>query len=228
MPDPTALTDHAEDELSAPIAAYFDRLDAGADPNGPALARVKADEKDTLLDMFNAAGVLGSVGATGGQPIFDSPLLARLQTLKAEQLIYLRGFMDALPNMSRAAAIARAVLYARSISQAVSELATIYIPVLPFMPGGSNLDCKFLCRCHLDIQKLESGSRDYDITWLRSIVDSCPTCIMLGEEWTPLMIREGKVVNGNLQKSADMAEAYRTWLMTLEGGYFSGIVTEIK
>jgi hypothetical protein len=106
----------------------------------------------------------------------DSALLSRARLSNAEraditrsvkaQLEYLKGFKDALPDMSDAAIAARADLYSGAVR--ASYYGARY-PNLPSVPGDGSTQCKNGCKCTLE-------QRADGVYWLLGAAEHCAGC----------------------------------------------------
>lgn len=110
-----------------------------------------------------------------GVPV-NGALLSRARLSNAEradiakrvnaQLVYLKGFVTALPDMSDAAIAARADLYAGAVR--ASYYGARY-PGLPSVPGDGSTPCKSGCKCMLE-------QRDGGIWWILGAAEHCTGC----------------------------------------------------
>lgn len=199
MTDPIQrFLEYTTENLEKPINAYYDVFDHPAtgvfsgirDRIARFAARNNAEEslQDTLHQAHYGAATL----AQNGHLSPDAE--QRVRAIIDEQTNYLRGFIDALPDLTREAALARARSYLSAIVQTYSEVATLDLPTLPHQPGDRDLACKGFCKCRLRVVRL--NERDADVYWdLDFDAEHCPDCIALSTAWNPLQIRNRKIIN---------------------------------
>lgn len=113
------------------------------------------------------------------------------------QLEYLNGFAAAIAAGGWAAGYqARAELYALAIKTTYWQGATSKtgLPPLPHYPGDGSSACLSNCNCSLDIQEVSAERGDYDIYWRLGAEKHCTTCPQRAASWSPLKVRNGRIV----------------------------------
>lgn len=193
----------AQDQLQKPIRAYFDVVERfGADSIQATIAAplTRAEMERTLRNVHIQAGLIASAGnPTPGQ-------LRELQALIGSDERYLRGFMDALPKLSREQALVRTNMYAATAKNTVAQVETVDIP-LPIRPRDGQTECTWHCRCALNIVYL-FGAGNYNVFWLLDQtggVEHCADCLRLARVWRPLRIRNGQIVGSKMISDHDFA-----------------------
>lgn len=152
----------------------------------------RADMERVLRQLHLEAALIG------GRNELDADQRGILRDIVANDLQYLGRFMDALPSLSRAQALARCQAYLTTLRQTANEMAAFSLPWLPVYPGDRTaLVCKWHCKCTLDIRRRE-GKGNWDVYWRRSARESCPTCRALEAAWNPLRIRDGIIAEGQM------------------------------
>ncbi len=88
---------------------------------------------------------------------------------------------------------ARAAMYAQGIGQSYWKGATKMLP-LPAMPRDGTSQCLTNCTCSWEITELD-GDGNYDCYWkLGATERHCQTCPQRAQDWSPLQIRDGRLV----------------------------------
>jgi hypothetical protein len=179
-------------DLQAPIRDYY-RTSEGS----LSRAEAKINIGDKFVEAINDA-TDRAIRFQTGSPGIPIGVRDMVNDFKDEQEVYGRQFVSELDQLTEAQALARAALYARSILQLVSQVATDELPVLPVYPGDPELTCSFYCYCHLDVVRLGGG--DFDVFWRLDdrVSDHCPDCPVLASYWNPLRIRNGRIQSGDL------------------------------
>jgi hypothetical protein len=199
--------------LQQPIQVYYRTLDQVGKPSlearvAQSLARV---EMERLLRQLHTEAAL--IGANG---TLDPDQRGILRDIISNDLRYLNRFMDALPTLTRAQALARCQAYLTTLRHTANEMAALKLPWLPVYPGDRhNLICKWHCKCALDIKKV-NGVGNWDVYWQRSARESCSTCRALEAAWRPLRIRGGKIVEGQSLSKASEIRAIKAVLGLLD------------
>lgn len=188
MTDINTFIDDTIAKLQAPINRYYDAQEAtgafGTLRRAAAEVRTFADFRDAITRSVDAAAQMG-----GG---INRDIRARLEDTKRAQVIYAVNFIDALPLMSREAALARAASYVSAIVQVISDVRTDHLPDLEIYPGDSRLICSAWCKCTLRVVKLE-GTSNYDVFWQLHPAEHCEACLSLNAQWNPLPVRNGEI-----------------------------------
>jgi hypothetical protein len=83
----------------------------------------------------------------------------------------------------------RAASYADAIQIPFWAGRTKMLP-LPALPGEGS-QCQTHCKCLWSVDTLDEEAGDWDATWIRSVAESCQTCVERAQEWSPLRIRGG-------------------------------------
>jgi hypothetical protein len=106
----------------------------------------------------------------------DSALLSRTRLSRAEraditkavkaQLDYLKGYKEALPDMSDAAIAARADLYSGAVR---GSYYSARYPSLPAVPGDGSTPCRSGCKCTLE-------QRADGVWWILGAAEHCTGC----------------------------------------------------
>lgn len=193
-------------DLQAPINAFCEAAGNDPDPDNPRIQRLLVNTREAMsraLDnALNAAALIGA----GTGDLTDEEKIA-LADIKASQMDYLQGFIADLAGMNCDQALARAALYATAVIHAISTIAALPLPDLPYMPGDKALECSWHCRCRLVINKLD-GEGNWDVFWLMDEnVEHCESCKVLSDLWNPLKIRDGVIEGDYLLKAGLLASA---------------------
>ncbi len=147
------------------MAAILDKLIARASGE---MKKPSRDMRKAIATAHSAATYAAIKERTGVMPKGMSRAERNdLKARVAEQLKYYDKFEKAAPDMSDAAVVARAGMYAGSIR------GTYYgarYPGLPFQPGVDT-DCLTNCRCDW----VDNG--DGSFNWTLDAKESCPTCL---------------------------------------------------
>jgi len=120
-----------------------------------------------LAKAHTAAYIRGTADRTGVLPKGLSK--AERDDVKArvsEQADFLRGFVQAAPDLSEAQVAQRAALYLGAVR------ATYYgarFPGLSSYPGDGSTACKTNCKCHLE-------ARDDGVWWIMGSAEHCDDC----------------------------------------------------
>lgn len=173
-----------------------------------------ADEEDVnnwedeiaeeLAKFHQAAMILGNNGE------LDENQYSLLIQKISDQLAYLKQFANQLRENARAGQLvtnppdvklptymspaqifARADMYGNAIRSSYFNGTTKGLP-LPAMPGEGT-QCFTNCKCSWQINTIDEAKGDHDCFWKRSVKDSCQTCIIREQEWSPLRIRNGLI-----------------------------------
>lgn len=121
----------------------------------------------------------------GGRNSLGAADWGRLGQIIRSQYSYLRGFADALSNMSAAQALARAALYAHSARSSYWRgLAQSNSIALPAYPGDGTTRCKMNCRCRWQFEYGDTEIRAY---WRLGAAEHCPDCTARAAEWNPIV-----------------------------------------
>lgn len=145
-----------------------------------------------MIDLINRGNIAASALAVGGTQNLSAQDLQAIERANEVQASYLNGFRRALEGMSAAAMIARAALYAGSITALFWLIASraMGLPELPAQPGVLT-SCHMHCGCGWRIVPL-AGDGNYDCTWVvDAALENCPECLRRAEEFNPLQIRGG-------------------------------------
>jgi hypothetical protein len=202
------------ERLQAPIQAYYEEIAAIDRPRtgisrlfGPILSRlervaartrVRERMRQTIASLHTEA----AQRAAGQAGTFVD--LNALRERIAAEWEALDGFLKDLPNMSEAAAKARAALYMAAVHQTEQRFRVAMLPTLPVYPGDRRLACEGFCKCHLQVERI--GSADWDVYWrLNYEAEHCVDCINLSAEWNPLRIRNGDIVGWKALSEHDRA-----------------------
>lgn len=94
---------------------------------------------------------------------------------------------------------ARALLYPPAIKVAYWKAKTYGLP-LPSMPAEGTI-CMNNCQCQWRIVAIDADAGDYDAYWERHVDDSCQTCLEREDQWSPVQIRDGMLLEGALKES---------------------------
>ena len=152
------LLDAIAPDLRAATKAYLTSHNAAAFERAMQRALAKA---------HTAAYIRGTADRTGVLPKGLSK--AERDDVKARvsaQADYLRGCVQAAPDLSDAHVAQRAVLYLGAVR------ATYYgarFPGLSSYPGDGSTACKTNCRCHLE-------ERDGGVWWIMGSAEHCDDC----------------------------------------------------
>ena len=143
----------------------------------------------TLARYHTAAQIVGQ----GGGGLASDARRALTKAVQAQL-----GFLDkwALEIQDQAAYTlgrqARAALYAQGIKASYWKGKIPMLP-LPAMPADGTTQCLSNCGCAWEIVELE-GEGNADAYWRRGKKDSCQTCVQREHDWSPLSIRDGRVI----------------------------------
>ncbi len=182
--------------LQVPINAWFDAQDATGLSGVLSRARVAITTLGRFRDELTHAIDLAAAIGTDRRLTKDQQ--AQLDLVKQQQVAYAIGFINDLPNESRAQALARAASYVSAVTQVISQFRTDHLennqdfPTLPVYPGDKALDCRGYCKCTLRIIK-QAGTGNWDVFWDLHAGESCKSCVALNQSWAPLEIRNYQV-----------------------------------
>ena len=162
------------------------------------------DMAEELAKFHQSAMILGNRGD------LDENQYELLVQKISDQLAYLRQFANQLRENARAGQLvteppdaklpsymspaqiyARADMYGSAVRSSFFNGATKGLP-LPVMPGEGT-QCLTNCKCSWQINTIDDVNGDRDCFWRRSVKDSCQTCIIREQEWSPLRIRNGLI-----------------------------------
>ena len=142
----------------------------------------------------------GAIGAGGWENLGGNAMEEVLAQVR-EHIDFLLRFRDEIQKalddnlpFSDRLIIARARMYSGG-AYATAEMAhtaTLGMPRLPAYPGVLT-GCYSGCKCSWDIRQLP-GNGNWDCYWDRSPVDSCDECLARERAFSPLRIREGKIL----------------------------------
>ena len=153
---------------------------------------------DAIADFHRAAATL----ITSSDDIIRS-----LTGIVADQVGYLDSFADDLKEMAEngqlgkivsapienyktpAQIMAQARMYSGAIRASAFTALTRGLP-LPAMPCEGTL-CHTNCKCSWSVTDIDAEAGDHDAFWIRGAKDSCQTCIIRAQEWSPVRIRGG-------------------------------------
>lgn len=141
------LLDAIAPDLRAATKAYLTSHNAAAFERAMQRALAKA---------HTAAYIRGTADRTG--------ILVKARV--SEQADFLRGFVQAAPDLSEAQVAQRAALYLGAVR------ATYYgarFPGLPSYPGDGQTACRTNCRCQLE-------ERDGGVWWIMGSAEHCDDC----------------------------------------------------
>jgi hypothetical protein len=172
-------------KLLAAIAATTTDLEQGQQT----IAEWKQQMLDALQQYHTAAVLAGQGSKTlteQGQKLVDKTVAAQLQ--------FLDNFAVEIQDAPewKAGWNARAALYAGSIKEPYWVGKTKFLP-LPAMPSQGT-QCMSNCKCAWEVEPVDEAAGDYDAYWRRGASDSCGTCIQRERDWSPVMIRGGRLV----------------------------------
>lgn len=141
-----------------------------------------------------AEGHVEAIRAGGVAP--QRPAAAAVLTRQlATQLHFLTGFERAIVQSAgtfQSGWNARAAMYAQSVGAPYWAGKTKLLP-LPALPKDGTTLCLTNCGCSWEISTL-AGDGNYDCYWRRGKDDSCGTCFARERLWSPLRIRDGRVL----------------------------------
>lgn len=159
------------------------------------LARQLADERlsvqgweDGMRKLIDRQWTAQYLHGKGGRNNMTAGDRAQLRQLLREQYDYLRRFAIQIQagDLSPAQIRARAQLYLNDSVRAYSMAhAAVFGLNLPAHPGDGTSECLANCKCHWDIEERED---DFACTWQRTLLESCATCTLRGDEWAPLVL----------------------------------------
>jgi hypothetical protein len=214
MPSTAAFESHALQRLQGPINVYFNVVDKfGADTTQATVSAslTRADMRRTLQSLHTEAALIGAGGS------ISSDQRAFVADVIQQDLGYMDGFMDALPRLSRAAALNRCNSYVATLRSTINELAVYNLPPLPMYPQDERLQCGRHCKCMWDIRPL-FGAGNWDLYWRMNVVaEHCPDCRRFAARYSPLQIRGGKVANIKSISEEDLRRIDALILIAMQG-----------
>ena len=86
--------------------------------------------------------------------------------------------------------LARSEMYASSMTPVYWKGATWDLK-LPAQPGEGS-ECLVFCKCMWDIVWVDRTKGDANCYWALGESEHCPTCILRANEWSPILVRNGK------------------------------------
>lgn len=209
MPDWEALIKELEKVLGDPLAAYYalykllEQQMVGVTypvifddiQRQQALRQLRIQFRQAVRNVHQLAAILGN----GGQPLTSRQMQTVIDNVAGQEK-YIENFINEIPNLTEAAALARANLYATPALHTLAQIQAGQMPRLPHYPGDLDLACHGFCRCHLRIDKV--GDNDWNVWWIVDPdAEHCPDCVAISAAWNPLEIRGG-VIQGEERKVA--------------------------
>jgi hypothetical protein len=190
----TAILERYFKDRDAAPASGVARLLSFLGPSKEARARDKA--RTELRNGLQLAYQVGGAMANNGNAMTNAQYQASLVAIQ-EAYSYLAGFLNALPLMNFEAALARLLKYIPPVVHFVSRAASAGLPKLPILPGDRRLVCSSkippcCCLCYLRVERV--GPNAWDVFWVRTANESCPSCKVMAGFWNPLQIREGRLL----------------------------------
>lgn len=194
-----------ESRLLTTLDRYFQEREA-APPTGVSRllslfvpskeARARDQARTDLRRWLQLAYQVGGIMGNGGKPMTNAQYQASLVAIN-EAYSYLAGFLKDLPAMTVDAARARLLKYIPPVVHFVSRAAAAGLPKLPILPGDRRLVCSSkippcCCLCYLQVEKV--GGNDWNVFWIRTAKESCPSCKTMADFWNPLQIRDGRLL----------------------------------
>lgn len=195
-----------------------------SDPDVPAVLRPIISRMQATIDTYTAGLLAGEMtpeewesamsvliaryhgtalrAGQGGGGLSEAAQ-AVLQGLVGVQLAFLANFAHVIrtagPNLAEYAARfrARALSYALAVKTAhtygdmIRQTGRVWpVAAVP----GQGTQCGSNCLCSLEYQVYDVENGDADIYWRRSTEDSCQTCLERERLWSPMKIRDGRLV----------------------------------
>lgn len=179
------LLERLVQRLGRLLAAAIEALE-----DDPAAVEAWEREAAATLMRYHQAAYMAGAGTRAIPPEARRQITADV----ARQLEFLRGFAIEIQEGAEweAGWRSRAESYAGSIRVPYWRGATKMLP-LPAMPAQGT-QCMNNCRCEWDVVTVDEEAGDYDAYWRRGADDSCQTCIQRAADWSPLQIREGRLL----------------------------------
>lgn len=143
-----------------------------------------------LARFHLAAGIVGNNGTLTDQ------VRSVVERTVGTQIEFLDGFKAVIQDAAefQRGWRARALLYAQSIKAPYWAGATKFLP-LPALPGDGSTQCLGNCRCFWEITTVDEEAGDYDCYWRMGASEHhCQTCPQRMADWSPLRIRNGRIV----------------------------------
>ncbi len=195
------FTNAASERMAAPVNAYYDAVDQfGADSLEARLALYNARQQLAYAVRANHidAALIAGAGNLSPEQRYE------LQQIIAEDVAYVEGFADAMPELSRGQALVRANLYVSTQRNTINEITLMELPPLPIQPKSADLICTWHCKCDLDIRFLY-GDGNFDVYWRLDPLgrEHCDDCLRLAAIWSPLQIRNGQILGAKMLKPQD-------------------------
>lgn len=216
----------SEERLQAPIQAYFDEMAELERPRTgiarilqPVIRRleriaIRNRVRDRMREGISALHAEAAQEAAGEAGTFVD--LNALRERIAQEWRALDGFLRDLPDMSLAAALARAALYMNAVRQTAQRFGAAMLPTLPIYPGDRRLACNGFCKCELEVQRV--GTADWDVYWVLNFeAEHCEDCLNLAAEWNPLRIRDGRIAGWKALSAHDKAMLKQVQALLAEG-----------
>lgn len=149
------------------------------------------EEMQQLMAQFAQSAAISGAGSRGN-PALTRPFVDRLVQVQG---VFLDEFLrDILANGWLTSYRARAQIYAGAIKQAywhadVVRQAGQVLPLPAYPTEGTQ--CLGYCKCRWRIVTIDAEAGDFDAYWGRHADDSCQTCILREQQWSPVRIRGG-------------------------------------
>lgn len=187
----------AADDLPKPLRTLLFRLGEEIAKRTTALQEERINvplwksQVEELLARYHMAALMTGQGSSELSQAAQKELLKGVRA----QLQFLDKFAIEIQGADEWSAgwNARAAMYAQSIKQPYWQGSTKMLP-LPSQPGDGSTNCLTNCGCAWRIVTVDEKAGDYDAFWERGKSDSCATCIEREKNWSPLQIRDGRLV----------------------------------
>ena len=186
------------EELDRLIEAFQTEVDVlwARLQNGEISAIAWQDEMEVLITRFHTASFMVGNGTTD----IDEAGRDTIQAFIDFQIGFLASFSLTLLSALqwKEGWQARAQSYAKAIKVSYWNGRTSGLP-LPSMPAEGTI-CLSNCGCQWRIVTLDAENGDYDAFWVRHKDDSCQTCLEREEQWNPVQIRGGVLMESMIKE----------------------------
>ena len=191
---PEPVQDDRKEELQFKLIDKFNERVRGFAGDLKAGRRSTAEFHARMVLEIRNLHTANTVAGAGGWGAMDSTQFDKLEERINKQVNYLDNWILRLdstdPELWSEKQIGyQATLYGGASTESFFEgLAHAHgIPALPTQPAHRTI-CRTNCKCRWEITKL-AGEGNWNIRWIRSPVESCPTCLARETAFNPLKIR---------------------------------------
>lgn len=154
------------------------------------------ERMETTLTRYHRAAMITGMG--GGE--LSPEMVDILEHGLAVQFDFLDNFMSVIRASGdwQNAWNSRAAQYGAAIKTNFWEGEIVRQAGRPLpiaaLPGQGTI-CGSNCLCKVRVVILDADAGNFDVFWERHAKDSCQTCVIRGQEWYPMKIRDGILID---------------------------------